>query len=330
MKQRALRRLCGCLAAGILLASCLTGCGKTEPDSVAAETAETPVPSEKQETAHIHSYEAETVEMTCIADGYTEYRCYCGDSYTGAVKTAQGHSYVDEVVTPTIAAEGFTRHTCSVCGDTYEDSVVPMLADGIEDGSFFSDAVFVGDSIINTLKVYAQVESCFGGAPFLCRPSYGMRHAAENLMDLSYRGKAYGMVDALVACEPKKIFIQLCMNDIATVGPDLAITYWETMIPQIQEACPDALIFIQSATPTYVEVGKLTNANIAAFNVLLESFAEKHGCFYIDIAAPFKDENGFLKKEYCEDEYCHLTVAACGIWERTLKDYLLEHKGEFA
>ena len=316
------------IAALLMIAMSLSACSsQRESTTPLSQNVTQP---QVRETAHIHSYEVVVQEGSCTEDGFSTYTCACGDVYVGAVQTAAGHNYIDEVIEPTIVADGFTRHTCEVCGDAYEDSTVPMLPDGIEDGSFFNDAVFVGDSIINTMKVYAQIEGCFGSAPFLCRPSYGMRHASEDLMDLNYRGKSYGMVDALVECGAKKIFIQLCMNDIATVGPEHAITYWDIMIPQIQEACPDALIFIQSATPTYVELGRLTNANIDAFNVLLEAFAEEHGCFFIDISTPFKDENGFLKKEYCEDEYCHLTVAACGIWERTLKDYLLEHKGEFA
>ena len=208
----------------LLLAMSLTGCSTKEESEVQQPVA-APAESVKRETAHIHNYEAQVTEGTCTEDGFTEYACQCGDTYVGMVRAASGHSYTDEVFAPTIAADGFTRHTCEVCGDSYEDTVVEMLPDGIEDGTFFHDAVFVGDSIVTTLKVYAQMNDSFGDALFLCRPSYGMRHAADHTMGLTYRGRSYNITDALVACGAKKIFIQLGMNDVATVGPDKTIDY---------------------------------------------------------------------------------------------------------
>lgn len=211
-----------------------------------------------------------------------------------------------------------------------EDSVVPMLPDGIEDGSYFDDAVFLGDSTINTLKVYEQINDCFGDALFLCRPSYAIRHAAENTMQLTWRGGSYTIEDIVAASGAKKLFIQLGMNDVALVGPEHSMEYWEIVLPRIREQSPDVQIFIQAGTPIYRESGRLTNVNMDAYNELLKTFAEENGCFFIDIATPFKDENDYLMQKYCYDNYCHLNVEACEIWVRTLKDYLLEYKGEFA
>lgn len=307
----------------------MSGCAKMEepePEIVP----QTPVEVPESKPVHLHEFTVTVTDQTCIQDGITIYTCPCGATYEGAPKPAPGHDYLDEIFEPTIASDGFTRHTCTVCGEVVEDSVVPMLPDGIEDGSYFDDAVFLGDSIINTLKVYEQINDCFGDALFLCRPSYAIRHAAENTMQLTWRGGSYAIEDVVAACGAKKLFIQLGMNDVALVGPEHAIEYWEIVLPRIREQSPDIQIFIQAGTPIYRESGRLTNVNMDAYNELLKTFAEENGCFFIDIATPFKDENGYLLQEYCYDNYCHLNVEACGIWARTLKDYLLEHKGEIA
>ena len=70
----------------------------------------------------------------------------------------------------------------------------------------------------------------------------------------------------------------------------------------------------------------LTNRTVEKAKAL----AEELGCFFVDIATPMKDENGFLRSEYCSDAYCHLSIEGAAVWERALKDFLLEHKGEFA
>ena len=72
-----------------------------------------------------HDYEEVVTAPTCTADGYTTHTCsVCGNSYQDSVVTATGHDYKDEVTDPTCTVDGYTTHTCSVCDDTYTDSVV--------------------------------------------------------------------------------------------------------------------------------------------------------------------------------------------------------------
>jgi len=55
---------------------------------------------------HVHEYEQEVHECTCVEDGYTVYRCACGDSYTAGFSYATGlHLFSDDADT-----------TCDTCG----------------------------------------------------------------------------------------------------------------------------------------------------------------------------------------------------------------------
>ena len=331
--NRTTLRLCSILLMMCMLFGCsLSGCGKQElgpslADLTQAPTAETEKP---RETAHIHVYETTVTEPTCTTDGYTEYRCVCGDVRVGAAAETAGHSYLEEIVPPTIAAEGYTIHTCEVCGESFQDSFVDMLPDGIEDGTFFDDAAFVGDSIVLSMRTHAQLSGCFGNAMFLCRASFSIRSAAQHSMGLTYRGGSYTVAEALAACGAKKVFMQLGMNDIATFTADQSMEFWATVITEIRELNPDILIFIQTGTPIYDERGALNNENMDQYNEDLKALAAEMDCFFVDIATPMKDENGFLRSEYCSDAYCHLSIEGAAVWERALKDFLLEHKGEFA
>ena len=68
-----------------------------------------------------HSYtSAITTPATCTAAGVRTYTCsLCGDSYTESV-SATGHSYSAKVTAPTCTTAGYTTYTCSVCGYGYQ------------------------------------------------------------------------------------------------------------------------------------------------------------------------------------------------------------------
>ncbi len=71
-----------------------------------------------------HSYEAVTTEPTCGVDGATVYTCsLCGDSYSETIPATGEHSYESATIDATCVAEGSTVYTCSVCGDSYSETI---------------------------------------------------------------------------------------------------------------------------------------------------------------------------------------------------------------
>ena len=68
----------------------------------------------------------ETVTLpTCTEEGYTRYTCSCGYTYDSNMVAPLNHSLtVDTVYYPTVLRDGYTLHTCTVCGQSYEDTVV--------------------------------------------------------------------------------------------------------------------------------------------------------------------------------------------------------------
>ena len=77
------------------------------------------------ETVHTHKYEAKVTAPTCTENGYTTYTCSCGDSYISKEVAALGHSEDAVVTDPTCTEEGFTTYTCSECGNIRTDDVTP-------------------------------------------------------------------------------------------------------------------------------------------------------------------------------------------------------------
>lgn len=79
---------------------------------------------------HEHSYECSLiVPANCTTEGYSVYRCACGDEYHGDITAKTAHNYVSNVVAPTHTEKGYTMHVCSGCGNCYNDSYTDVLVE---------------------------------------------------------------------------------------------------------------------------------------------------------------------------------------------------------
>ncbi len=189
--------------------------------------------------------------------------------------------------------------------------------------SFYNDAAFIGDSVSMMLRNQAIKNSDLGRALFLTRGSFGVRHAVNGTMKLTYQGVEMFPEDILAASGVKKVFIMLGMNDLNINGLQGTVDYYATLISRIQKKCPDIKIYIQSMTPVYTggESGYLNNASIDQYNIMLKNLAQRTGCYYVDIASYLKDGTNGLAPSYCSDKYVHLTPAGADVWIKVLKAY---------
>ena len=192
----------------------------------------------------------------------------------------------------------------------------PLTAD------YFDDAVFIGDSVTGTLQYYAFKTGELGDALILAKTSYSVRAAVDNVVMLSYRGRDARIERILSHWGADKVFLMLGMNDLTVIGVDKTMEYWEQLLAAIREECPEVRVFIQSCTPVYDngKLGELTNELVDEYNARLREFAADNDCTYVEIGAHFKNEEGSLAKEYCRDEYVHLSPMCGEIWANLLKD----------
>lgn len=69
---------------------------------------------------HNHSYRAIVTYPTCTEQGYTTYKCQCGDEYVSDYVPAAGHIFLLQVVREATETQpGLGQQICAVCG--YED-----------------------------------------------------------------------------------------------------------------------------------------------------------------------------------------------------------------
>lgn len=193
------------------------------------------------------------------------------------------------------------------------------------DFKYFDDAVFIGDSVTLKLKYYITKKrtsdpNFMGKSQFLVAGSLGSGNALWKISSQSvhptYNGEKMLLEDSIKACNAKKIYIMLGINDVAVYGTDNSVKNMLTLINHIKEKSPDAEIILQSATPIAkgAEGKKLTNKTLNEYNKKLLELCEEQNFYFLDIASELKDKEGFLSNEYASDKFVHLTDIACDIW----------------
>lgn len=198
---------------------------------------------------------------------------------------------------------------------------------------YFAKTVFIGDSVSLTLESYCNATQALGEAQFLCAGSMSATNILAGQILPEYpkgSGQTPPIWDSVAQCGAQVVYIMLGMDNIA-YGIDKSTGDMLTVIQKIQEAAPDVTIVIQSVTPMAENSksfsAKLNNDTIDAYNARMLEYCDEHQWYYVNVQEVFKDEDGFLKPEYCSDlgkMGMHFTYEGAKIWVQYLKDHVPE------
>lgn len=209
---------------------------------------------------------------------------------------------------------------------------VPVPESDPVDLAWFDDAAIVGDSVTVALQMYCAGTKALGNATFL---SAGSLSAINNnnlavgpkSVHPSYNGVKMKIEDGVAACGAKNVFIMLGMNNLY-VGVEGACGDMRRLIDNIKAKSPEVNIIIESVTPVArggsVLSQGLTNEKIDSYNEAMRALCAEQGWYYLDVASRFKDEEGWLKRDYCGDlpgMGIHFTFAGTKVWT----EYLITH-----
>lgn len=188
------------------------------------------------------------------------------------------------------------------------------------DNSYFDDALFIGDSRIEGLKTYSKFEK----ATFYSEEGVSVFSLFEDRIATVGKEKMT-IPEALKTQQFNKIYIMVGINEL---GQGYAKEYQEQYqknIETITKLQPNAVVFIMSIMKMSAQkVGSDTvfnNDNIENKNVLAAKLANGVNVFYLDMNAPFMNEqNTGIKESYTWDGV-HLKAEYYELWESFLKQH---------
>lgn len=161
----------------------------------------------------------------------------------------------------------------------------------IDNKEFFKNAVFMGDSIAESLGFYEFLDES--------RVIAAKGHTVI---------KAQKDVDKVVSLSPENIFILFGMNDLETGidGQQFAKNYAD-LIHMLKEKLPKANIYIHSILPINEEAQKedllLANTRVDEFNSALINMAQKEEVDYFNIAPLLKEHKDLYEPDGKHTKY---------------------------
>lgn len=199
---------------------------------------------------------------------------------------------------------------------------VTVPENGRVDDSYFSDAVFVGDSRAEGLRMYSGISPSpkfFSGVGLTVTKVF-----SDQIVQLN--GQWLTVADALRQADYNKVYIMLGMNELGWVYESVYAQDYGRIIDVIRETHPDATIYVQSIIPVSkwkdtTDPDRIyTNANVVRLQKVLCEMCEEKNVHYVNVAEVMQDENGYLFSEATEDGM-HLTQEYCKIWAEYLRTH---------
>lgn len=188
-----------------------------------------------------------------------------------------------------IPVDGITTHPAETQPPTTPAASVTFVQ---ADPSYFSDALFIGDSRTVGISEYGTLSN----ADFFC--SVGL--AAGRINEETIDGMTFD--DKIKSKQYGKVYVMLGINE---VGNDFEYTYtaYRAIVEKIKANQPNAVIYVQANLHVSVsaQTDYITNEAINYLNSRIASLADNKKVFYIDINPVYDDESGNLTEAYTSD-----------------------------
>ena len=219
---------------------------------------------------------------------------------SGTVTRAETAAIASRIATPSLRVTCEFYAPAAAPTPVYPDLSLKERADD----SFFADAAFLGNSLVDGLRMYSK----FKTADFYCATSMFVTTADTYISSMAR--KQYG-----------KIYIELGINEIGG-SVNTFIRNYRAMLDKIRALQPNADIYIMAITPTSrAKIGTSFDRNrVIMYNNALYQLAADWGCWYLDDFTPLADSDGYLPSSATWDGV-HFVVARYAVWETVIRTH---------
>ena len=203
------------------------------------------------------------------------------------------------VVPPTVSA---VPSDSAAPSGAYDFTQPAPETDAVDD-SWFDDAVFLGDSRTDGLRLYGGIP----GADFI-------QHTGVTVFEIGTKeciridGQKYTMLEALALKQYGKVYIMLGVNELGYFNDNSFAKAYADMVDQVRAIQPNAVIYLQNLVSVNPEKCKannqpyyVTNEQIAVYNGIIENIATEKHAVLVDVNAALVDESGILPREGTTD-----------------------------
>ena len=188
-----------------------------------------------------------------------------------------------------------------------------------KDDEFFSDAAFMGNSLMDGFRLFSGLTTC----DYYAATSMTVVGADSKACITLDNGASGTLVQGVTQKPYGKIYILLGINEIG-FEVETFIDYYSRMLDTIIAAQPDCQIYIMGITPVSAvksgsgEVFNMTR--ITEYNTALHQLAADKGCYYMDLVSALAGPDGYLPSSETTDGV-HFSTKVYQTW----LDYVRTH-----
>ena len=205
----------------------------------------------------------------------------------------QSQTYVPEATTAagvTTAAEQTTKReetTTTQAAPSGSGLKLSGSAEAVEftKKDYYSDSVFMGDSVISGIESYGYLDNVVGNVN-------------------ATSGKLESYVSEAMKSNPSKVFIMVGHNDAnyGTIKEESLASNITDIVEEIHKKKSSTKVYVLSITPITTAYEKRTATNVKQSyidkaNSLIEENASSGKYTYVDVASAYKDTNGYMKTD---------------------------------
>ena len=167
---------------------------------------------------------------------------------------------------------------------------------------YFSDAVFIGDSITHGLSLYTYVND---KTTIYSYTGLGLDNIYTKEVIEDQNGNQIPIMDAVKNSDANKFYLLLGVNSIQYSKENFVKKY-AAVVDSILSYHPNATVYVQSITPVCESKAKangykLDNETIQEYNEALIEMVGEKGVYYLDIHSALCDETGALPESATTD-----------------------------
>ena len=205
----------------------------------------------------------------------------------------QSQTYVPEATTVagvTTAAEQTTKQeetTTTQAAPSGSGLKLSGSAEAVEftKKDYYSDSVFMGDSVISGIESYGYLDNVVGNVN-------------------ATSGKLESYVSEAMKSNPSKVFIMVGHNDAnyGTIKEESLASNITDIVEEIHKKKSSTKVYVLSITPITSAYEKKSSTNVKQSyidkaNSLIEENASSGKYTYVDVASAYKDTNGYMKTD---------------------------------
>lgn len=197
----------------------------------------------------------------------------------------------------------------------------------VDQEEWFSDAVFIGDSRTDGLKLYSGITS---DAAFLGSTGLTVYDVLNDKKVIRSGKEKISVLEALALGSYGKVYISLGVNELGYYDPEGFSEAYGQVIDAVRECQPEALIYIQSILPVNPAKCKandvpyyVTNEGVASYNEVLPGLCGEKKVRLVDIPGALQDEAGESPADLSTDGV-HFKKVGYGLW----LEHLTTHTGQ--